>query len=496
MKTSFILESFDEYVREIYHPLNEADGTGITLDEAKMVIDGLIEFQGKYSLSLTKVSAAAKKIFGEELVKDMKKYPGKWAGPAQGLVVSTKGLEKTEEGQKKIDEIKKKRDDFFKKILEFNTELKAIKFSADREENENFRPAVIMGLFSQFMSDKSKSELEKALVKRSSELNLPYKKISKQIANKGTDSSTLGKAPSILGYVEMDEIEKVTEIPGKEPKAFSLLDEAKQKTLFVDNSWDLDPAVGKELKEQLYKVLEARKAGGFSNITEFNIQSSASRYRNKGKAETLSWGQLSFKRSQVVYNMVKEVLNELQIPEGDPIREELNKVAKIDINGSNGDGTSGPNPLPDPTLGKLRVGYYETVKKQTKETTGSSKFIDKDASAPQQVYITQIDGFGNPTGTPTVKEMKILAKKEDYDPYKYVNVSLKVIESGLIPGEAPKVIITKVPDNTIAPEIVLGKKGEKGGGGGGGWSFKWPRFRFLPIGFGDINPVQDLCGGF
>jgi len=492
MKSIFILENFDQYVRDVYHPINEAEGTGLSPEESKMVISSMIDSQSKMALRISKITDAIKKIFGEEILQGMKKYPGKWAGSKEGIVAS---LAKADD--KTAGDIKKKRDDFFKKIVEFDSQLNEMNLGKSKEENKNYRPAVIMALFSQFMSEESKLELGKALTKRSSELNLSYKKISKQIEDKAGDSSTMGKAPAILGYVDIKEIEKVTETPGKEPVAFSLLDEAKQKTLFIDNSWDLNPQVAKELRDQIYGVLERRKMGGYSKITEFNIQSSASRYRNKGKAESLSWGQLSFKRSQVVYNMVREILTELQIPEGDPIREELTKVAKIDINGSNGDGTSGPNPLPDPTLGKLRVGYYETVKKQNRETEGSSKFIDKDISAPQQVYITKIDGFGNSEGAPTVKEMDILKKKEDYDPFKYVNVSVKVVESGIKPGEAPSVTITKVPLNSIAPKIILERKGEKGENGGD-WDFKFklPKFRIIPVGFGDLNPIQDLCGGF
>lgn len=487
MENKFVFENFSDYLRyQEGFEVNEADGSKVYLspNDASEIISELAKSQKRMAARTPKITDLFKKIFGEEVYKRMKK-DWYWADETEGIVTNP------QEGDIK------KRDEFFKKIVEFSSGLDDIKLSGSKEDNDNYRPATIMGFFHQFMDKETREELKKNLSKRANELKLDKEKILKQITAKEADSDTMGQPPAILGYVDIGEIEKVTETPGKEPEAFSLLDEAKQKTLFLDNSWDLNPQVGKELRDQIYGVLERRKAGGYSKITEFNIQASASRYRNRGKAESLSWGQLAFKRSQVVYNMVREILAELQIPEGDPIREELTKVAKIDINGSNGDGTSGPNPLPDPTLGKLRVGYYETIKKQNRETEGSSKFIDKDIAAPQQVYITKIDGFGNSEGTPAVKEMEVLKKKEDYDSFKYVNVSVKVIESGIKPGEAPSITITKIPKNTIAPEIILSRKGKKGENGGD-WNFKFklPKFRIIPVGFGDLNPIQDLCGGF
>lgn len=93
--------------------------------------------------------------------------------------------------------------------------------------------------------------------------------------------------------------------------------------------------------------------------------------------------------------------------------------------------------------------------------------------------------------------MPTLATKEEYDKYKYVNVSIKVKEE-ITDGSTPSVITDKVSKNTIAPEIILERKGKKGEGGGRSYKFKLPKLRlnldFFKI--GDINPVQDICGGF
>lgn len=473
MKTKFLLENFDEFIHKVYSPLNEAEGQTLSPQEAIEVIGLLVKSQKGRALAQTKISKLVEKIFGGEVLSRMKK-DWWWADEREGVSNSPD---------------KGKFDDFFKKIVQFDGELDNLDLTKKAEGNENFRPAVIMGLFYQFVNEETRKKLSKDLSKKASDLKLTKANIEKQIQAKAGDSAVMGQAPAILGYVDASEIEEEKIAPRKDPQVFTLLDEKNQKTLFVDNSWDLDPAVGKVLRDQIYGVLERRKAGGYTKILELSIQSSASRYRNTGKkAESLSWGQLAFKRSQVIFNMIKEILDELQIPEGDPIREELNTVAKMDINGSNGDGTSGPNPT------GVRTGYYVVSKPQTKDQTGSSTF--KDVEGADKLMITKIDKFGNPEGEPEERKMAPLSSKEEYDQFKYVNVSVKIQETSVIPGVEPKVTITTVPANTIAPEIILERKGKKGEDGGFNFKFKLPKFRIIPIGSGSINPIKGTCGSF
>jgi hypothetical protein len=478
MENKFVFENFSDYLRyQEGLEVNEEDGSKIYLSpsDASEIISELAKSQKRMAARTPKITDLFKKTFGEDAYKRMKK-DWYWANETEGIVTNP------QEGDIK------KRDEFFKKIVEFSNELDDLKLSGSKEDNENYRPATIMGLFHQFMDKETREELKKNLSKRANELKLTKEKIMKQISAKEADSDTMGQPPAILGYTSSEEIVIPAEI---QPiaKTFSLLDEKNQSALFIDNSWDLNPAVSKILTEQIYGVIERRKSGGFVQIEEIIISSSASRYRNTGKAETLSWGQLSFKRAQVVYGIIKEALAKYEIPEGDPIREELNKVTKISISGENGDGTSGPNPT------GVRVGYYQTTTSQTRDITGASKFIEK--SPVEKVYATKIDGFGNSTSEPTAKDMPTLATKEEYDKYKYVNVSIKVKEE-IADGSTPSVITDKVSKNTIAPEIILERKGKKGEGGGRSYKFKLPKLRlnldFFKI--GDINPVQDLCGGF
>lgn len=478
MNNKFVFENFSDYLRyQEVNELNEADQakTYLSNNDASEIISELSKSQKITALRSFKISDLVKKVFGEEVFKRMKK-DWYWADEAEGIV-----------GNPQKDDVKK-RDEFFNKIEEFSNQLDSVNLGSSREGNENYRPAVIMGLFHQFMAKETREELIKNLVKRANELKLTKEKIIKQIEGKEGSTDTMGQPPAILGYTSSEEKDIPTNVPG-EPMTFSLLDEKSQNVLFIDNSFDFNPEVSKILREKIDEIIEKRKKGDLTKIEEILISSSASRYRNTGKAESLSWGQLSFKRAQAVRGIIKESLTKYQILEGDPIIEELNKATRISISGENGDGTSGPNPI------GVRIGYYQTATNQTKDNTGSSKFIEK--GPVEKVYLTKIDGFGNSTTeAPTEKNMPTLATKEEYDKFKYVNVSIRAIgvASG---GTAPSVRVDKVKENTIVPEIILEKKGKGGGGGGGGFKFppiKLPKFNFFKT--GTIYSYQDLCGGF
>jgi hypothetical protein len=466
----------------MYPTINEGlfKADPLTESEVREIIELLVMKQRKKALSMNEVKGLLKETFGKS-------------------IVSEENLKNMRADIYWADVSDVKNPEFFKKIQQFENALINSKFLKRKEANASIdiAGAIVMGIFFDWMSPETYKELIADIVEISSRKNISFKKIIKQINEKTYSIENLNLPPAILGYTSAGEIEKKEPPKIIPPQEISLLSEASQKTLFKNNSWDLEPTVAAELKDKLKAVFERRKAGGYSKILEFSIQSSASRYRNKGIAENLSWGQLSFKRSQVVHSMVKTVLQEMEIPEGDPIREELNKVAVLDISGSNGDGTSGPNPMKDPQLGFLRVGYYETVNAQDKTNTGSSKFIDKDKNKPQEVYITKIDGFGNPQGPPTMKTMEPDTKVEDYDKYRFVNVIVKVQETSIVPGSVEGASITKVPNNTLSPEVILSKKGTGGGGFDFDFKFKLPKLpRLLPVGVGSLSDCIDYCGGF
>lgn len=477
MKSKFLLESFDEYVTELYNSVNEAKSPSMSKEQASESIGEIILYQRKRTLSNPSVKSIFTEVFGVETLKKVNasNKSWEWAGEEEGIVNGKPGG--------------KNLDGFFKKITEFDEKLYSADLKGAAGKNDNYAPAVMMGIFYQFCSPEIRQQLEQEFADKSSELGLTPEKIKKQLEDKEAQPALMGQAPAILGYVDTSEVEKKTQVQPKESESYSLLDENSQKTLFLDNSWDLDPIIGKQLRDQLYGVFERRKNGG--EILELKIQSSASRYRNTGKAEKISWGQLSHKRALVINGMIREILDELQIPADDKIRQELNEVSKLDISGSNGDGTSGPNPT------GVRVGFYEDVTKQTKDQLGSSKFVDKEGNQPNKVYITKIDGFGNPEGNPEVKDMPTLPAKDQYDQYKYVNVYIKSKQTGMDNPAPGDILITKVPANTLIPEVLLSKKSKKGESSSSFKFPKLPKFRIkMPLSGGRIEPIRDFCPGF
>ena len=109
MKANFVLESFDDYVKEMYPTINEFDEyqklRPLTIEEARAIVSELTENQGIRALANTKVKGLIKEIFGEETLKKMRGTPGGWAGPSEGIVSS---LAKADEAT--VKNVKKKKE--------------------------------------------------------------------------------------------------------------------------------------------------------------------------------------------------------------------------------------------------------------------------------------------------------------------------------------------------------------------------------------------------
>jgi hypothetical protein len=105
----------------------------------------------------------------------------------------------------------------------------------------------------------------------------------------------------------------------------------------------------------------------------FTIWTSASRYRNTGQAEQMSFKELSEARAQSVY---KYIVNQLS-----SIVPDIGNVGvTINSNGRNGDGSSGPNP-PSPNLFSTGGGEFNSYKKD-----GNRKFNGMDPHTSPNEY--------------------------------------------------------------------------------------------------------------
>lgn len=103
---------------------------------------------------------------------------------------------------------------------------------------------------------------------------------------------------------------------------------------FIDNTRDIIQQTLSENPGQTAEFTNTVVLDGKETNTPYSISTSASRIRNTGQAEDMTFAQLSQRRAQSVDEYVRQQLgNIVSIPE--PI---------INANGTNNDGSSGPNP--------------------------------------------------------------------------------------------------------------------------------------------------------
>ena len=158
--------------------------------------------------------------------------------------------------------------------------------------------------------------------------------------------------------------------------------------LYINNEWEVSDEFKRLFNEKVIApVQQLRKVDPNLSIglIELSIETSASRYRNTGRASELTFSQLSGYRNNAAKDYIISILDEnevLNTKEVTPTQKYL---------GSNEDGTSGPNP-PEP-----------------------NRYIDG-GEVKMELQPTQPrNQFGEPHTTP-----------EEYDQYKYLKVTIKL----------------------------------------------------------------------
>jgi hypothetical protein len=210
----------------------------------------------------------------------------------------------------------------------------------------------------------------------------------------------------------------------------------EENKLFKDNRWGSggdsqggkvnsdafnDPNVLEEIKKTIDIFIKEYASNDKLTLTSLEIQSSASRYRNTnengGKAEKISWGELSYNRANTIIDLFREAADK------NNLSEEKRKImqSKIIINskGSNGDGTSGPNP-PTP----LKFGYYDEKGSFILNNGTFGKGKDEEVNRKTIVIAELADG-GKPNGKYTTAEIAPLAGPNEYTQFRYVNFIIK-----------------------------------------------------------------------
>ena len=218
-------------------------------------------------------------------------------------------------------------------------------------------------------------------------------------------------------------VSKETKIPAPptekedETVEYETIEEKDENGIFKDNEWELkdssfsSPEMKSKLVDPIKEFVSSFASGNIKNIEYVVIQSSASRYRNTGISEGISWGELSFNRAKTIAGIFKAAVEEYGLTEEQ--RKLLQSKISIDYGGSNGDGTSGPNPV-----NPIPFGYYNEESKFIRDNGA----YDKKRST---VVIDKIDAEGKPTGEIITKIIEPDADKSAYEKYKYVNIVIK-----------------------------------------------------------------------
>jgi hypothetical protein len=309
-------------------------------------------------------------------------------------------------------------------------------------------------------------------------------KLYEESVNGGSTFYTVkysGNNQNLYVIVTKQTIEKTE--PGKaeeakplvETEAIVLIDPLKTSYFFKNNMYEIkeenlgETFTDTEYTKQVLDLIDQKIAEGYSaykkdkngGITKINIEASCSRYRNTAPSESLSWAELAYKRVGVFSKYIKASAE--KISENDKgFVDKILSVTELGYFGSNGDGTSGPDPDKNDAGETVRKGYY--VKKGAK-----SQFVDVKGGDPTMINVVDITQGENAAPVLGETPKKIKAKNvdgsnidkapsspKDYDPFKFFQITMEgsFVKSRDIPTEPdvipPIVTVTEKYSTAIA----------------------------------------------
>jgi hypothetical protein len=362
------------------------------------------------------------------------------------------------------------------KVLEIQDKLKANYKSKNKAPKRNIQ---IWGSLEVFNSlDESKqakaiSDIQKSFEK----LNITEKRynrvldlLEKNLEEKKwisiVDFDDVGQPFFII--VTKEEIAK--EIPAKkepekkpEPTKFSIIDPTKSSYFFKDNMYEIkEDNLGESFEDSEYakqvldlidqKIFESfnyYSSSGEIGITMIDISTSCSRYRNK--KEGLSWAELAYNRA-FIFSRYILASAEMASKKDKEFVEGIRKAIKLGYFGSNGDGTSGPDPDKNEAGERVRKGYYND----------KSVFVDTKGDDLTMINVVdiKIGEKASPILGSTPKKVraknvenedmeKIPATPKEYDVFKYIQISMEGIFEGKSMGKGES---TTEPE----PKIISG----------------------------------------
>lgn len=324
------------------------------------------------------------------------------------------------------------------------------------------------------------SDIQKAFGKKNIKQKT-FEKIVKMFEEEVNQGSTVytvkysGNNQALYIVVTKKTFEKVepakkedTPKPDKTEKIV-LIDPLKSSYFFKNNMYEIkednlgETFVDIEYTKQVLDLIDEKIAEGYTayqtdkngGIKKIHISASCSRYRNTGISVDLSWAELAYKRVGVFSKYIKASAE--KISEND--KEFVNKilsVTELGYFGSNGDGSSGPDPDKNEAGETVRKGYY--IKKGTK-----SQFVDVKGGDLTMINVVDVTIGDNAMPILGETPKKIKAKNvdgsdidkapsnpKDYDPFRYFQIEM---EGSFVTSESDKTL----PEDT-KPVVTVTEK--------------------------------------
>ena len=215
---------------------------------------------------------------------------------------------------------------------------------------------------------------------------------------------------------------------------------------------------------------EGKKSTGVDSII---IRTSCSRYRNLGPAENISWAELSYERAAAFSSFILKSAKEISGDNKDFVNM-IRSAIKIDYLGSNGDGTSGPDPDKNQNGDSVKKGHY--IKEGNE-----AKWIPKEKGGLLDIEIVPVEIgdksnpiLGTTFSTKKAKDVEgngmasAPADPKDYDQFKYIFIELTANpfgeeDSSFKPGVEAEDGFEKISNYSVQVKFPSGKTG--GGGG-------------------------------
>jgi hypothetical protein len=380
------------------------------------------------------------------------------------------------------------------KVLEIQEKLK----ENFKGEKGNKKATQIWGSLEAFNSlsedlqAKAISDIQKSFEK----LNIPENRYNKVLALL-EDELKKGGSKALVKYrgsrqyfyiiVTKKTIEKTEPVKTGESKPpvkteeIVLIDPLKTSYFFKNNMYEIkednlgETFTDSEYTKQVLDLIDQKIAEGYiaynedknGGITKINVEASCSRYRNTGSAVDLSWTELAYKRAGGFSKYIKASAEKVSKNDKEFV-DKILSVTQLGYFGSNGDGSSGPDPDKNDAGETVKKGYY--VKKGTK-----SQFVEVEGGDLTMINVVDVTTGENGAPILGTEPKKVKAKDvngsdvdkapsspKDYDPFRFFQITMEgsfiLTKEGDPKPEAAPPIVTVTEKYSTAIAFPMGKR--------------------------------------